>query len=697
MSFKELDPILKPTYNSLKDNIVKDFYVPVLSQAKIYYRISGYFDSSSLSIAAKGLSKFIKNNGKMKLLCSAKLYPQDLEIIEKASDVEKIVCQRFLDDLNNIEDELINDRLKVLGWMIANDILEIKVGINNFKGEIDRGILHSKTGILWDTDEKTDDLDHCIVFNGSNNETGAGWTSNIESFNVFRGNEDKKFMIEHINDFPKVWNNQSPYLDVMDIPEANKKALIDKAPSSEIELDRIIHNFYRNNKDYRVISTGNKKDNRKLFPHQKDAIDKWFENGKKGILEMATGTGKTFTAINCLRKLTINEDNIITVIACPYSHLVEQWYNDVNSSGLNVDKFKIYSSGNPNYKSDFNKLLKRIRRGRIRNAIIFTTHDTFSSEFFINKIKDIKSNLFLIADEMHHLGSSGYSLGLIDNYKYRLGLSATPEKYMDEDATQFLLDYFGGIVFTFTIKDALNNINPKTKLSYLTHYNYLPEKVNLNDNELKEYKELSKSIAIKFNSNDNEGLESLIRKRKRIIDNADEKYGKLREILRKMDNPDHLIVFCSPQQIDKVLDILKEEGVSPRHRFTSKEKNIKNKDFDGLTEREYLLKKFDKGEYKALVAIRCLNEGVDVPSADKVIIMSSSRNPIEYVQRRGRVLRRYKGKNLAYIYDMSVIPDVKDSMSDSIITKELERLYDFIDTADNRADCIRKLEKWGIL
>ena len=165
--------------------------------------------------------------------------------------------------------------------------------------------------------------------------------------------------------------------------------------------------------------------------------------------------------------------------------------------------------------------------------------------------------------------------------------------------------------------------------------------------------------------------------------------------MRRYDELDHLIIFCSPQQIKKVLKILKEEGVTPRHRFTSKEKTHKDKRFGGLSQRQDLLNKFDKGQYKALVAMKCLNEGVDVPSADKVIIMSSTTNPIEYVQRRGRVLRRYPGKDLAYIYDMVIVPE--DPAADSIIHKEMERLEEFIIIAKNRDECNEKLKEWGVL
>ena len=693
MSFKDLDPFIKPTYNSLKEDIVKKFYVPVLKEAKRYDRVSGYFDSSSLAIAAKGMGDFIQNGGHMRLICGAKLFPHDLEEIKSASDAKKIISDRFLEDLDNIEDELVNNHIKVLGWMIKNDILEIKVGFNKRNGKyIGGGILHSKTGIFWDNygQDIDNEFDHCIVFNGSNNETAAGWTSNFESFDVFKGWKNKEHIMEYVNDFPKIWDGEYEYLEVMDIPEADKKALIDKSPADVHELKRIIKKYYGGKKD----------DDRVLFEHQIQAIANWYNNGKNGILEMATGTGKTFTAINCYLKLKEEEDNLITVIACPYSHLVEQWHDELKK--FDVDKiYKIYGTGNSEWKKDISRLVSRINKGTIKKSIILTTHKTFSMDFFKNKIKRINSNLFLIADEVHHLAAEQYSTGLLENYNFRLGLSATPEKFMDDIATNELQEEFGGVVFEFGLEEALNNENPHTHLSYLTPYDYFPEKVNLNSEELQEYKDLTKKIATfsnrRLKSDEQDILNSLLRKRKNILNNADEKYDKLREILRRYNELYHLIIFCSPQQIEKVLKILKEEGVSPRHRFTSKEKMTKDKKFEGLSQRQDLLKKFDRGQYKALVAMKCLNEGVDVPSADKVIIMSSTSNPIEYVQRRGRVLRRYPGKDLAYIYDMVVVPDEKDSSSNSIISKEMKRLEEFIRLSNNKDECNDKLQKWGVL
>lgn len=693
MTFKDIGAYINSNYNSRNNDLIKEFYVPVLKEAKRYDRIAGYFNSSSLAVAAKGIGEFIATGGHMRILCGTQLSSEDLKIINDASDAKKIICQHFLDDLNNIENELINNHIKMLGWMIAKGILEIKIGINLKENDIEGGILHDKKGILFDTEDDyvEDKLNHCIVFMGSNNETAAGWALNSESFAVFKGWEYDEFAKYYINEFSTLWNNENDKLLVMDIPEATKKSLIKKAPKNDFEMKKIISKYHNN-----------KKDDRELFPHQKEAINAWFENNKKGILEMATGTGKTFTALNCLLKLSQTEEKLFTVIACPYTHLADQWFDELVDFNFDEKIYKIFGSGNSNWKKDLSKLILRGNKESLNKAIIVTTHDTFSSDFFKEKIKKLNVNLFLIADEMHHLGAEGYSEGLLNSYIYRLGLSATPEKFMDEEATEMLLDYFGGVVSTFSIYDALHTDNPKTELTYLTPYNYYPIKVTLTATESRGYDELSSKIRVLYHSdnleNKEDSLNSLYRERRKILNTAEDKYVKFRNLIHNYEgNLDHLIVFCSYGQLDKILKILKEEGVTPRHRFTSKEKTSKDKNLGGISQRQDLLNKFASGEYKALVAIKCLDEGVDVPSADKVIIMSSTTNPMEYIQRRGRVLRRFPGKDLAYIYDMAVVPDENESFRDNVILKERERLEDFILSANNKNECNKKLRNWGVL
>lgn len=686
MSFKDLD--LLPTYNSSKNNLVKDFYNPVLSEAIKYDRVTGYFSSNSLALAAKGLKKFIQNDGKMRLLCGTQLSKEDRDTIISASDIADMIAEDFLEDINSIYDDIKLNHLKILAWMVANGRLEIKIGVVKNEMGYTGGILHEKTGILQDKEHNT------LLFSGSNNETARGWSSegygNIEKFKVFLSGEDDKHMEDDISTFEEDWNNKNEFLDVMDVPMAAEEGFLRLAPDSFDEL-MVLPLTYGE-----MRGTGDK---RELRDYQEEAISKWLENGKQGIFEMATGTGKTFTALNCIKKLLATEEELLTIIACPYAHLVEQWAADIENF-ININTYKIYASGNNKWKKDLSDLVFDFDLGVVDKAVILTTHNTFSSNFFINEVSGIIANTFLIVDEVHHVASKSFSLGLLDNYDFRLGLSATPYIYNNPEATDLLINYFNGIVFSYGIDRALNP-NGKED-SILAPYDYFPKKVSLNEIELTEYMELSKEIARLsiFNQEEmSDSYKSLCIKRRNIVKDANSKYDCLKDIIRTYDNDlDHLIVFCSPKQISTVLKILKDEGINPVHKFTQAEGTKKSKQFGGLSQREYLVEKFDEGYFKSLVAIKCLDEGVDIPSADKVIIMASSNNPKEYIQRRGRVLRRYEGKEKAEIYDMAVIQsDDYGVLIDSIVENEKKRLLDFINLCENQGYCMNLLEKWRLI
>ncbi len=433
----------------------------------------------------------------------------------------------------------------------------------------------------------------------------------------------------------------------------------------------------------------------KLREYQIEAIDEWFKHNCNGIFEMATGTGKTFTALACFDKLLSTKDNLFTVIACPQSHLIDQWIGEIKK--FYDGSIVVASSKNNKWKEDLAKLVVDLYLGVIDSVVVLTTHISLASDFFLEKIHEIDIEKLLIVDEVHGIGSQKQMLGLDDIYDYRLGLSATPSRYFDDIGTEVINDFFGGVVFEFDLTRALTEINPDTEKTYLTPYIYKPIVVNLNDEELDEYRELSAKIARLFATNNKdfkESLNGLLFKRQNIINNAEEKYDAFRNILRERPNIDKLIVYCSPQQIDRIQQILNEEGVSPQHRFTQKQSASKKKKED-FSEREYLLKKFADGSYKALVAIKCLDEGVDVPVAENAIILSSTSNPREHIQRRGRILRNAPGKKEATIYDVLVFPEEDSDQVKKIRQKEIDRYLDFAKSAENSLECIKLLEIYG--
>ena len=677
ISFKDLD--LKDFYDSDTDDLLNDFYIPILSESIEYHRAVGYFNSRSLSYAARGIKNFILNNGKMRLLCGADLSESDVDAIVKGKqEVENVVCKNFLEDIENLEDNIRKHHVEVLGWMVANDLLDIKIVLKlddqGMPCANKEGILHFKIGIFRDSEG------NYITINGSNNETPFGWGKNFEYFDVYKSWEQchSSHFQGHVNIFNKTWEGEGNSYTLMDVPKFAKDVLRGKAPDSRDKL--VFHGEGE-------VQIPQPKDKPILYDYQKEAINKWFANGKKGIFAMATGTGKTFTSLGCLERLLGEEKKLVTIISAPQMHLVKQWKENISIFGLN-DKFDdiiVVDSSNPGGKEEFNKAVYNLENDLMDNLLILTTHSSLSLPSFYEWIEkeDFTCPFFFIGDEMHGLGSLKRQKGLIKKYNYRLGLSATPRRHYDEFGTDVLFDYFGDVVYEFSLEDALSEINPKTHVTYLNPFYYKPYFVNLTYQELEDYTEASnklvKALAMNKDGNNKSNIESLMNQRANILKEASNKFDVLREILKDMKNKTDLIIYCNENQIEEVFDIAGNEFNLSVKSFTSKDNAVP--DITGQSDRDRILKSFSDHTYDGLVAMHCLDEGVDVKSATRAILMCNSTNPREFIQRVGRVVRRDKDKEFSEIYDMIIAPSDKFSefhdLECDIYRKELKRA-DFI-------------------
>lgn len=679
MGLKDLS--LEIAYDSETSDLLNDFYIPALSNSTEYFRAVGFFNSKSLSFASTGIKNFILNEGKMKIVCGAQLSENDVNSIVAAEKTpEEVLTKNFLDDIDSLETNIKNNYIDVLSWMVAKDLLEIKVAIKlDEKGKPcfgEEGILHTKVGIFKDIDG------NYITINGSNNETAFGWGKNYENFDVFKGwvPSDSERLQKHIKLFQNLWDEDVKSYEVMDIPEAVKRHLISRA-SSNIDGVPFIEDII--NKGKGVQKPPNLPKKPELYDYQIKARDNWFKNGKKGIFSMATGTGKTYTALGCVEKLLKEESSLVCIISAPQMHLVQQWKKSVESFGL-LDSFEeviIVDSSNPNGKEEFKDAVYKIDIGLMSNVLILTTHDSLSSDKFYSFLfeEEFDCSFLLIGDEMHGLGSYTRKNALIPQYKYRLGLSATPRRQYDEEGTDFLFNYFDKEVYCFPLKRALIEINPATDLTYLTPYNYYPYFFELNNKELKQFKSLTHQITIESTKDEpnRKYLDGLIIKRANILKNGKNKYDLLRTILNDIEDKSGLLVYCNEEQKQKVVRILGNEFNLDVRTFTKDDGTQPKKEFGGISEREYILRNFANGRYDCLVALHCLDEGVDVPSATRAILMCNSTNPREFIQRVGRVIRRYDDKDEAEIYDMIIKPSKTSSefrdIEKKLFNKELVR------------------------
>jgi len=670
LSFRDLN--LQISYDSDSDDVLNEFYIPVLSRAKRYNRLAGFFTSSALAVAAKGIAQFIQNNGKMKIIVGAKLQKADVQaILDGKENTEKILSAVMLKDFENIADEIAEDHVKALAWLVAKRDLEIKVAVLfdnrgqpiDFETASQIGLFHQKIGVL------EDNQGNFLSFSGSINETASAWLNNVEEFKIFRSWVDGE--LAHLQSdtqkFDKYWYGQTERLRIYEIPMAVKQKLIDIAPIDIKSLKKICGNSLPSLRDY-----------------QKDAINAWLSNSGRGILEMATATGKTFTALGCLIKLLQEKKKMVVVITCPFIHLTAQWKENLatfNIKGV-IEAFSnstVWSNELANKIFDFNN-------DCLDNIVIITTHDTFSSSKFINQVGSVTGEKILIADEVHGLGSLERQKGLLEDYQYRLGLSATPSRWFDEDGTQTLITYFDKTVYQFPLEKAI-------ECGFLTKYEYYPIFVELDAEEMEQYRKITKSIAIQLQQEKNKAkrneLADLFRfQRQNIIINASQKYNALSGILDKLTDLDHCLIYCSDQQISEVQNELNRRGII-QHKFTCEE---------SLNERTTLLQSFDQGNHRVLVAMKCLDEGVDVPSTKTAILMASSTNPREFIQRRGRVLRLYPGKSKSTIYDIIVVPDISEQtdpiffgLETGIMNKEINRYIEFARLAINSGEAYAKL------
>ena len=707
MSFRELD--IKTEYRSKLDNVISDFYIPVLSESVLYRRAVGFFSSSSLVALSSGICGLIKNGGKIQLIASPRLTDDDINAINdglrKRDDVIK---EALLRELLEPTEQYEKDRLNLLSNLIAAGILDIKIAFLESDNEI--GMFHEKLGLMYDTD------DNIIAFSGSMNESINAFVTNYEAIDVYASwTHDEDRVLGKVSAFNAMWNDYEPSIKVMSFPDIQDEIIKRYKVDSNIDttLDDIPAFSIGTSK--KETKSDNSSDSNLYGPrvpsdvrireYQSEAISKWSEQNYRGIFDMATGTGKTYTALAAISELyKVKNHTLAVIIICPYQHLVEQWKEDIVKFGMKP--IVCYSSSSQkNWRDRLKTAVTSFNLGVQNHFCMVTTNATFSIDYVQDLINKLTGNVLIVVDEAHNFGAENLSQALREHIPFRLALSATIDRHGDPEGTQKLYDYFGEKCIEYTLKDAINN-------DMLTPYYYHPVVVSLNNDELEEYIELTSKIRKSIHSDEkgkihlSEYAKTLLIKRARIVAGASEKIVKLKELMNDYKNDNQMLVYCGAttmhdvdyqegkppieesRQIDIVSDMLGNSFNMRVTKFTSEE---------SADERERIKRDFAEGKHlQALVAIRCLDEGVNIPSIKTAFILASSTNPKEYVQRRGRVLRKFPGKRCAVIYDFVTLPvplDVVDQYSNEIIDsvsslakREIERIKDFASISENPFD-----------
>lgn len=693
----------KAVYRSDSDRLLEDFYIPALKQSVSYDRAVGFFSATMLSFAAQGISALVENGGSMRLIFGGELDASDAEAISSGYE-QKVLAEKrgkeILWQIDNLSEVLANQRLIALSWLVANGHLSIKLALKR------RGMYHEKIGIFEDA------AGDRLIFQGSANETTYALLPdfNFESINVFPSwrKELSDHFAPYLEGFERLWHNATKDTLVIDFPEAAKERLIKisinakRPPSPNVELDiwRRLTARVPDEPTQTIslprIPVSFKGSAFEILPHQRAALNAWKSHELQGILAMATGSGKTVTSIYGMVKLYELSKRQFLVVAVPYQTLADQWVDELAT--FNIFAIGCYESS-AIWADRLSKAVSAFETGALSFGCCVVVNRTLESPGFQDRLRRIPAaDLAFIGDECHHHAAYGLSAALPAHARFRLGLSATPKHYFDDKRTEALTKYYGEVVYEYGLADALRD-------NVLTPYEYFVHFVDLNDAEAEQYLDLSAKIsklAAGAKVNDlvdpsDAQLKMLLFKRGRLLGNAENKIGVLKALLASLPVSAFHLFYCGDgsieteddeltRQVDLVSKALFDRGWKVSH-FTSRESR---------DARRQILDNFKIGVIDGLVAIRCLDEGVDVPDCRVAYILASSRNPKQFIQRRGRILRRAANKDVAVIHDFLVrLPDDNggsNSPSRRLLIAELGRVAEFGGLALNRNDVYQMLK-----
>ena len=662
MTFKDIDIAI--SYKSVGEESFSNILNPMLECTKNYKRSVGFFSSSALDFIGDGILTLARNGGHIFLATSPRLSDEDIEAIKSGYSEREIVEKAFLTEVNDTFNNISDENAKMLYELIKEKILDVKIVLK------DGGLYHDKLAVLEDF---SGNIVACV---GSNNETKPGYDTNYEKIRVYKSWTDVEGRIEdEVNEFESIWNDDNDYLTVYDFMKAFEKELI----------QRVQHEGNYSTKN---------KNKYEMRPYQIDAKEKWCANGNKGFFVMATGTGKTITSLYSIKDFIL-ENRIFTVIAVPYKHLVTQWMEDVKEffpgAKVHLVHGEIKDAETKIYASYLQAMKSYVP------IIVITTISSFFLERYVNLYDKISFDKLLIVDEAHNFANKTDD-ELSEKYKFKLGLSATPVFGNNEEKTKMLLEWFGGQVVDLPIEKALGK--------YLVNYEYHPIYVHATEDDEEKFSKYQMMMVSAIDPVtgvivDDEKFTVGYRGRLRSISMAEEKHTRIAEIFDRIEDKDHTIIYCSDgkllydgknhneqQEIRHLEFILKlinnsclsSAGTGKASKFTASE---------GIEERIQLIDAFNSGNMEYMVAIRCLDEGINIPSIRSALILSSNDNYREFVQRRGRILRLYKGKSVAQIYDVIVLPSLGNKAFAEI---EFRRFLEYSRLAKNKDELLSELE-----
>lgn len=660
----------------------------------------GYFSSASFNVLAHGMAKFIANGGVMNLYINKYVSDEDYELLKGRYD-------------NKFDDELVSQFhtlkktfekrdehfFQCLAYLIQSEKINIKIIV--FKNG---GIPHEKYGIF------TDEIDNKVYFIGSMNMTANAIMNNIETIECtcsWKGEDSKEKVLSFERHFKKVWNGSCDGVLTYNAKKFCNEVMTtypNQDPEMLIKEERKFIKTLQKEIDMNINSRPHFpfKYTNGPMPYQEEAYYAWLKNEKRGVFAMATGTGKTVTSLNCALHEYENDGFYHLLILVPTLDLVEQWKNELMS--FNYRNILEVSHLNPDWRNNLVYISERLERGRGTNFVIVSTYDSFVQTAFQKLLPSLSEKMILIADEAHNIGGrqvkSCFKKLTIPR---RIALSATPERIYDDEDSEGIGVFFNDkrpYVYSFPMSKAI-------KEDRLCNYFYFPKVAYLNDEEMELYAFYTDLLVRywdpqKQKFTNKKEAKKILMNRKRIIHKCNDKLRVYKEILTEIgeDRLKYTFVYAPQGKYTEVGDgnfqLTEEDDISFIQKLLDETKrvypNIMCNSFTGKDSKEKratLLKAFSEGTLNMLLAMKCLDEGVDIPRAEIGIFTSSTGNPREFIQRRGRLLRKHEDKKYSYIYDIVVVPNTINreesfsSMERNLVRAELTRVAYFATLAQN--------------
>lgn len=648
---------LRTEYRTGETDLVTEFYEPCLRQASRYDRAVGYFRSTILLIIGQTLIDFARQGGTMRVVCSPVLTEEDVEALARGYKKRKEIVAELLEtELDRLLDVVdTRSRTEALATLVAVGAMELRIAVR----PPTHGLYHEKIGVF------TDKYGNVVSFKGSSNETWSGWheLGNFESVEVFcswQGGTEERRVRRHQDYFERLWSGHVPEVEIFDFPRAVKEKLHKVAKPSLEDI---------------ILKSLQRKTTRRPLAHQTSALESWKEQGQRGILEHATASGKTFTAILAIREHVAQGG--IALVLVPSRLLLKQWAEELRQE-IPDGILLLAGAGNnlwrhPNRLRSFSAADQKLGP-----RVILATMQTACTAAFRERLSG-GDHLMVVADEVHQTGSPEHSRLFEIDSGPRLGLSATPYRYGDPQGTRKLFDYFGPVVQPpFTLRDAIN-------CGLLVEYEYFPHPLHLTAEEAELWRQMTGEIAREIaklprDEGDNPRLsrkaQLLLIQRSRIAKKAAGKVDlAVRVIEKEYEEGQRFLVYCEDrEQLAQILDGLGKVDIKANEYHSAME-----------GDQAATLDWFNKFG-GVLVSIRCLDEGIDIPEISHALILASSQNPRQFIQRRGRVLRRVPGKYMAVIHDAIVVPvNVSDEPEQiTLLKSEFARAFEFAQSAINR-------------